>query len=441
MSKGATETLGSLVYTRDPNGQVTKTVSKGLPGAETTETGYDVNERLSKAISTVYEYDAANNLVKAGSTTNTFNADNQLTEATGVKYTYDEEGERTKTTPTTGAATTYGYDQAGDLTSVTRPKEGNTAEIKDTYAYNGDGLRVSQTISSTTTYDTLDHTTPTPMVLNDGTNSYIYGPGGMQIEQINAEKPLFMHVDQQGSTRMLTSTTGTVQGTITYGAYGKLSGSTGTSTTPLGYTEQYTNADTGLLYLRARSYDPSTAQFMSADPLSDETHTPYGYANDDPINLYDPSGLFSIGDVIKGAEEGVEEGFKAASTAVEGTGKFVMNHPVIISAVGCTVGMLASPAVCGAALTASYGLGTTKNIEAYLRGDINADQLLQKQLITAGIAIAGVAPGLPLLGTVGGKLLEESPWSIQLLVNAYLEAPDVVLGLLEGDISCAAFTK
>lgn len=65
----------------------------------------------------------------------------------GSKYTYDELGERTKTTPTTGVATTYKYDQAGNLTSVERPKENKgAAEIKDTYTYNGDGLRVSQTI-------------------------------------------------------------------------------------------------------------------------------------------------------------------------------------------------------------------------------------------------------------------------------------------------------
>ena len=53
---------------------------------------------------------------------------------------------------TTGPATTYGYDQAGELTSVERPKEGETAEIKDSYAYDGSGLRASQTISGTTTY-------------------------------------------------------------------------------------------------------------------------------------------------------------------------------------------------------------------------------------------------------------------------------------------------
>jgi hypothetical protein len=39
-----------------------------------------------------------------------------------------------------------------NLTSAERPKEGETSEIKDTYAYNGENLRTSQTISGTTSY-------------------------------------------------------------------------------------------------------------------------------------------------------------------------------------------------------------------------------------------------------------------------------------------------
>jgi len=41
----------------------------------------------------------------------------------------------------------------------------------------------------------------------------------------------------------------------------------------------------------ARWYDPSTAQFMSLDPLVAETGQPYGYANENPVNQADPTGL------------------------------------------------------------------------------------------------------------------------------------------------------
>lgn len=291
MSKG-TETLASLLYTRDNIGQLTKTVSKGLPGAETTETGYDANERLNKASSTIYEYDAANNPTKLGGVTNTFNADDQITEATGFKYSYDELGERTKTTPTTGVATTYGYDQAGNLGSVERPKETKgAAEIKDTYAYNGDGLRVSQTIGRTTSYFAWDTNETIPLILNDGTNNYIDGPGGLPIEQISSEKAQYLHYDQAGSTRLITSSTGAVEGAFTYTPYGSVEGHTGTATTPLGYDGQYTSSDTGLIYLRARVYDPATAQFMSVDPMLSATGAPYVYAGDNPLNSGDPTGL------------------------------------------------------------------------------------------------------------------------------------------------------
>jgi RHS repeat-associated protein len=60
---------------------------------------------------------------------------------------------------------------------------------------------------------------------------------------------------------------------------------------PLGYDGQYTNSDTGLIYMRAREYDPSTAQFLSVDPLVGETHAPYYYAGDNPLNESDPTGL------------------------------------------------------------------------------------------------------------------------------------------------------
>lgn len=64
----------------------------------------------------------------------------------------------------------------------------------------------------------------------------------------------------------------------------------GTATTPLGYDGQYTNSDTGLIYLRARYYDPATAQFLTVDPALSTTHEPYVYVGDKPPATIDPSG-------------------------------------------------------------------------------------------------------------------------------------------------------
>jgi RHS repeat-associated protein len=300
MSKGA-ETLASLVYARDNNGQVKNATTKGLPGEESTTYTYNVRSELNKAGTIAYEYDGANNPLKIGSSSYTYDKADELETGTGVKYTYNEVGERTKTTPSGVAATTYGYDQAGNLISVGRPEEGSTPAINDTYTYDGNNLRASQTIAGTTTYLAWNLSQPAPVLLSDGTNSYIYGPGGLPIEQINTSTGTvtYLHHDQQGSTRLLTGSTGTVTGKCTYSAYGTPA-CEGTTTTPLGYDAQYTSSDTGLIYMRVREYDPTTAQFLSVDPLTVLTGEPYTYATDSPTNNIDPNGFEAIPIPIEG---------------------------------------------------------------------------------------------------------------------------------------------
>jgi RHS repeat-associated protein len=287
------ETLASLVYTRDKNGQVEKTVSKGLPLEGTTEYVNDEDNRLTKAGATTYEYNAANSPTKIAGTTYTYDNASQLEKAGETTYTYNKIGERTKTTPKTASeALTYEYNQASILTGVKR----ETPEIKDTYTYDGNNLRVSQTINGTKTFLAWDTAEKLPLILNDGTNSYIYGPDNVPFEQINgSEAPLYLHHDQQGSTRLITGTTGTKEGAYTYDAYGNTEEHTGTATTSLQYDAQYTNTDTGLIYLRARNYDPSTAQFLTVDPKETLTRAPYVYASDNPLNVDDPDGLDSHG--------------------------------------------------------------------------------------------------------------------------------------------------
>jgi RHS repeat-associated protein len=139
---------------------------------------------------------------------------------------------------------------------------------------------------------TWDVSAELAVVLNDGTNSYIYGPGGLPVEQIKGEGAsaiVYLHHDEQGSTRLLTNEEGKEVGAETYDAYGNVIGATG-ATSPLGYDGQYTEADTGLIYLRARYYDPATAQFLSVDPAALVTQAPYTYARDTPVSQSDMTG-------------------------------------------------------------------------------------------------------------------------------------------------------
>jgi hypothetical protein len=50
----------------------------------------------------------------------------------------------------------------------------------------------------------------------------------MNVEQINntTEKVQYLHHDQAGSTRLITDSTGTVEGSYTYDAYGNQTGHT-----------------------------------------------------------------------------------------------------------------------------------------------------------------------------------------------------------------------
>ncbi|MCS0500487.1 RHS repeat-associated core domain-containing protein [Protaetiibacter mangrovi] len=67
-----------------------------------------------------------------------------------------------------------------------------------------------------------------------------------------------------------------------------------------GFTGAWTDEATRLVYLRARDYDPSTAQFLQVDPAVDDTHQPYAYAYNNPLLWTDPSGLDVWGDIGAG---------------------------------------------------------------------------------------------------------------------------------------------
>lgn len=62
---------------------------------------------------------------------------------------------------------------------------------------------------------------------------------------------------------------------------------------PFRYTGEYTDSETGLVYLRNRMYDPETGRFISEDPAKDGLNW-YAYCEGNPITKVDPWGLFRI---------------------------------------------------------------------------------------------------------------------------------------------------
>ncbi|HDQ72681.1 MAG TPA: RHS repeat-associated core domain-containing protein, partial [Chloroflexi bacterium] len=61
------------------------------------------------------------------------------------------------------------------------------------------------------------------------------------------------------------------------------------------YTGEWFDDGTGMVYLRARWYSPGDGIFTSRDPVEGEP--PYQYVRGNPINLIDPTGLYSIAEI------------------------------------------------------------------------------------------------------------------------------------------------
>ncbi|GAA2010159.1 RHS repeat-associated core domain-containing protein [Nakamurella flavida] len=298
-AKGST-VITTLGYGLDSAGQVTSQTA----GGATQTFAYSSREQLTSSTGGAtgsggtagYAMDAANHPTTVGGATQAFDPAGQQCWSTttavttptcgtiptvATTFTFDGVGERTKSTPANGPPSTYGYDQAGRLTSASTPAGSGK------YTYNGDGIRTSKTVGATTTRYTWDAATN---LLSDGTNNYLYGPDGAPIEQVGAAGAYYFVHDQIGSTRTLLDSTGADAGRYSYTPYGQAT-HTGTAASPLQYTGQYTDTETGLLYLRARYYDPTTAQFLTIDPLVGSTGTPYAYVNGNPLNDADPTGL------------------------------------------------------------------------------------------------------------------------------------------------------
>jgi RHS repeat-associated protein len=101
---------------------------------------------------------------------------------------------------------------------------------------------------------------------------------------------LYYYQDAIGSTTAVASQAGAVLGTFTYDSYGNSSASNAALAVPFLFAGQYTDSVSGLIYMRARWYDPSTGQFLSRDPLESASGSSYSYADDSPINLGDQAG-------------------------------------------------------------------------------------------------------------------------------------------------------
>ena len=186
-----------------------------------------------------------------------------------TSYVYDSNG--SLISENDGDVTTYAYDVWGNMTSA-----GGA-----TYTYNAQGLRVSKTVSGVTDNFVLVGGD----VWKDSENTYLRG-----LELISSSDYFYLY-NIRGDVIQLLDHDGEVVKAYDYDAYGNELSRDLADENPFRYCGEYYDVETGLIYLRARYYDPSVGRFTSVDPAKHGTNW-YVYCGDNPVIYTDSTGMF-----------------------------------------------------------------------------------------------------------------------------------------------------
>ena len=167
------------------------------------------------------------------------------------------------------------------------------------FAYNGDGARTSKTVGGDTTQYALDLAASLPVVISDTEAVYLYGLD--IIAQQQSETLYYVH-DGLGSVRQLLDSTGDLETNYAYDPFG-VPVVAGDASNPYQFTGEAWDAEVGLLYLRARYYQPEVGRFTTKDPWEGDLLRPatlnlHVYVRNNPLNLVDPSGLQICGSFL-----------------------------------------------------------------------------------------------------------------------------------------------
>ncbi|MGD8456603.1 MAG: RHS repeat-associated core domain-containing protein [Anaerolineales bacterium] len=270
-----------------------------LPGAFYAETAtidytYDPLYRLTAAdydtgLYFHYTYDAVGNRLSQttdiATTSYTYDIANRLTAVDSQPYTWDNNGNMLS-----DGTTTYTYDAANHLTTATQSGDSYS------FAYNGLGDRLQQTVNTVTTNYSLDLNTGLTQVLSDGINAYLYG--NSRISEYAGIDWTYYLADALGSVRQLINLNAEVQMAQSFDPYGNTIIVYGEVSSNYGYTGEWTDG-TGLQHLRARYLDTGIGRFISRDEWGGDFNDPlslnrWNYVEGNPVNYIDPTGLKMI---------------------------------------------------------------------------------------------------------------------------------------------------
>lgn len=304
--------LMAFHYTLDANGLRTA-VRKDTPfGSETTSYVYDELLRLNQVTYpdgrvVTYTYDALGNRLRMvdsvnGTTDYLYDADNRLLRAGGETFEYDANGNTILRTSPAGTIE-YTWDAENRLVGYA---DGQHLVL---FEYDGDGNRVMKTVDGVRTNYVNDVSRPLAQVLAtamaDGSvdQQYIYGLERVGLNDGGVSNwRYYLYDSPLRSVRSVLRTTGDIIASAEYDVFGAPVGALESAGQPFAYNGEANDAETGLIFLRARYYNPVLGRFLSSDPFggyqfSSQSLNPYAYVANDPVNLIDPLGLTWYGDM------------------------------------------------------------------------------------------------------------------------------------------------
>jgi RHS repeat-associated protein len=295
--------IATFSYSYDAVGNPTSvtetTASEGtLIHSYTYEGGLRLIGESYPGYSATYGYDAGGNLVSfddgSGVVIHTYDDADQLTSAGGMTYTYDPDGNRLHQI-SEGEVYTYTYDVENRLTGLS----GSGGDWQ--FAYDAIGRRIQATGpggQSNFLYDGLQ------LILEDGPagqSDYMYA-GPYLVARVGDLTNVSFHGDAIGHVRNLVNSGGSTTDAYRYTPYGRVALATGIDPNPYRFTGQWgVRAEPGqadLYWMGFRTYDATSARFLTHDPLPGVidwpySQNPYLYANANPVRFTDSCGLRS----------------------------------------------------------------------------------------------------------------------------------------------------